>query len=134
MSSLFFQLTLCLWGCLISVDFRVLSNSSDMLWLDYVMAVNDAATYDYHRPNNFTRLHFYNDSAMPKYVRDQLLIVTPARLALVDLVNSVRGLDAPTCTSLVVHLTRCAASSHCRVSCAKSTKFRPWPPASACLR
>ena len=67
-----------------------MANTSSQLWLDYVFAVNDVSTDSYHRSNNFTRLSFYNTSALPTWVATQLLIITPARLALVDLVNKVR--------------------------------------------
>ena len=52
--------------------------------------MNNNEVENYHRPNNLTRLGgFYNYSALPGFVKHQLLIITPARLALMDLVNNV---------------------------------------------
>ena len=74
-------------------------------------AVNDLTQDSYHRGNNFTKLGgWYNYSALPNYVKFQSVVVTPARLALMDLIDTVRRCCG---TAVVVTIGRLAGKRVC---------------------
>lgn len=53
--------------------------------LAYTFNVNDNVNREYHRPNNFTRLGLQHS---PRWLRHRSLLITPGRLALMELLDN----------------------------------------------